>query len=187
MQWVVAGVGEFVNVHHMYVASDTSAEDPGDVVADMIHTIVSECYDLVALATSTNMLAGGVIAQNLTKNEAYGTYPNEAYGTIGAGQELPGSVTALIVLRTGRPGRQGRVYLPAVTESENAAYGQISVGTLAALVSFGAALANPLVGALGTYQRVVCLPDGTDASIPTGAYIPAVFRTQRRRTLGRGG
>lgn len=101
------------------------------------------------------------------------------------GDALPLPTTAMVFFPTQVPRRQGKIYCPLFTESDNL-FGTISVPALANLALFATAIRTAFTGVSATLRYVVWSRKFLGFSVPVSQQVPGIYRTQRRRRQGVG-
>lgn len=177
-------INDIVGVYHY--RSEGPAETEATTLLNLA-VVIEALYIAINARVGAGVVYEEVTVQNITQDVVLGNtpWPTLTFGILAA-QQLPSPVAALVVGVTGVPQVQGRKYLGGFTEDDQNV--SIVSGTLlTALANFGVQyIAQKVVGGV-TYTpfvRQVALPNALHPLI--GAKAIAVFRTQRRRTLGRG-
>jgi len=177
------GVDEQVNVLHLIVTNGgTSPEN--DVLND-VHDFLEAAYGELVPGIASVLDHGGASVFNVTAHGPIGEVsPIAALNGGATGQCLPPQVAALLVLPTAVSRVQGRVYIPTTAEGYNDG-GLVELAYRAFIVDFGDYLTTTYVGAAGNSLRYRVV--GAHGNlVPTSAFVVPRFRTQRRRTSGRG-
>jgi len=187
------GVGgeDLINVLHFELVSPSSLTD-AQVLSD-IGEVLELIYAPMVAITWNQVQYADYTVKNVSTVDA----PNTAVWptfTVGgnATQATPPSNAALILARTNVSKKQGRVFVPGLTEAEAGA-GVWSIGALTQLTIFGANLLLTHVATNGNYRYGVVtaavpfpktILNSFDVPISTAVVTP--IRTQRRRALGIG-
>jgi len=186
LNWVVNDVDSMVNVHPVILQDVTGLSTDVDLVEALASILLSELYDNVLAAVADNVVGTVLTAQNLTTGQPYPATAWGANGESSASELLPMQTTPLVYINGATPRRQGRVYLPAYTENHQLDTGLISSGAMNTLLAFTVSLLDPLTDGTVAFQRVICDRNGNDPELPTYGGVSTAYRTQRRRTPGRG-
>lgn len=176
---------EFVNVHHLKVLSNTTANDAA-AMAELVATL-GTVYNNIQPDQSDTLQYLRIEGQNITQDEVL---PTTAWPGLPFGGEvlpiLPTQVAPYVYWPTARLRTRASSYLPGYTEGSNTTGGQWDLGTIANLQLFGDALVPAIASAnlttqKGAYNRAL------DRYIPlSSAVVQPRSRTQRRRRVGVG-
>lgn len=177
---------DIVNVYHFGVSG--GAETEAQTLLN-IGIFLDDMYQTVQGRMATDVDFQEISVKNVTQNIVLGDtpWPTLTVGALAA-EQLPPQVTALVIANTLSPSRQGRKYLGGFTETDNDS-GVVGSALIANLANFAIDYVATRVINTITYRSVIMeAPDGPLQPIhplETGKVITA-FRTQRRRTVGRG-
>lgn len=184
VQWKFAGFDDQVNVLHAAL-SGTVPADPDLVYEDFTEWLIYVYEPAVGLM-HPQVQHYGVAITNVSQNTVHAPIPAiPALDGMGVGEALPPQVTALCVMATSVPRVQGRVYLPTFDESSND-NGALTGSALSNVNAFGARLRAAFTGTNGTVIRYVVRRESGITLFASFQRAVSSYRTQRRRTAGRG-
>lgn len=181
------GVDEVINVWHVrrsVAGSSTESDTDEDIQGGM-----RDLYTTIESSISSDVVTVELRWRNITQNgpTRFIAFNNTYTGGLGTGDMLPPGVAALLIMRTGTVGVQGKKYLPPFTEPSNnggtlIGVGAVDMNNLATQVMTGfdgdgTALHYNFV----VYSRTL----GTAHSLISALKRPT-FAYQRRRRAGRG-
>lgn len=185
-RWNIAGVGDIVNVHHFQVLTQDGSPDDDALIADIIDTVISDAYDLMAVAVRDTVVGVDVDVFNVTSATPLGAHANLTFGTNSTTDASPTQTAPLAVWRTATLRRQGRTYFPPLVEGSVIANGQIESSNLATFAAWAAAMIGVFSGTLCTFQKVIQSSSDSTFSPIISAGVQTFLRTQRRRRSGVG-
>lgn len=181
---MLLGVSDpYVNVFHCQWFGVDGLSD--DMAMDQIAEDMDFGYLKLFAHMSTSLNFVDIQGQNLTQGRLL---PTKAWPTLTTGQSLghllPPQICAYNFYRTVRPKTRASVYLPGMTEDDNASSGIVSSALQASMQDFGdyalsgfAKVVQHLI--YGAYNRPL------DRFTPVNAAIVAsAWKTQRRRGRG---
>jgi len=176
---------EFVNVHHLKVAANTTPNDAA-YMAEFVITLAFNYAD-VQLNMSNTLQFLRMEGQNITKDEVL---PTIAWPGLPFGSEvlpvLPTQVAPYVFWPTARLRTRAASYLPGYTENTNGAGGTLSAGALTNLQAFGDKWVPPLISANITSQKGAYNRPLNRFVVLASAVVQPMTRTQRRRRVGVG-
>lgn len=185
-EWLLQGSDTMVNVHTMQVTDVGTTTGDLDFMTAAAVVLETELYDLITDRCVDDLVATVIKGINLTKGETLPVVNWNADGSNAGTEILPAQTAGLVYLNGDQPRRQGRTYIPAISEVNTMSGLNWGAPVLSALLAFGLALLDPLTDGDIAFRRVICHPNGTSPFVPTSAGASAAPRTQRRRTPGRG-
>lgn len=177
---------DIVGVHH-YEVTGGSETDAQTLIN--IGIVMESIYATVVGRQSQDISYEEITVKNVTQNVILGDtpWPTLVAGAL-ADDALPPQVTALVLASTPSPTRQGRKYAGGFVELDNVG-GLLAGALVAALGNFADNyVLTQVIGPINYRPVIMSSPDGPLQPIfplLVGKVILA-FRTQRRRTLGRG-
>lgn len=176
---------EQVNAFHVQLDGIPAATD-ADVLEDLAE-FVENAYEALVGVMPTDVTHDRIEVKNVTTGAVFGSLPRIAAldGTENTSGPMPPQVTGLVVFPTLVSRVQGRIYLPSFAESANGDTG-IETGARNAMDSFAEELLDPFTGVNGTEIAYVVLRGNGTPVLPSSYRVITRFRTQRRRTIGRG-
>lgn len=186
LQWFIDGTDQVVNTHTLKLLSTVGTPTDLELMLDLATVIFPDLYADVLTWMNDNLV--GTLLSGLNLGHPSTLPPVTLVGMDGINDNvsLTRQVTGLVCLNTDQPHIQGRSYLPPFADDATDDTGLWVGDALAALSGYGLLLLDPLVGDVGTWQRVVTDLGGNYGETPVSATVPLAPRTQRRRTPGRG-
>lgn len=183
--WLYDDASEIVNVVHVRLGSTVASSD-ADVLDDLAE-FVEDVWENVVPAMSNLVTHDRIEVKNVTLGGVFGSLPANANldGTDSSANALPPQTTALVIFPTLISRIQGRVYLPPFSEASNNA-GFIDPAKVAMMDAFGAEMLLPYTGPNGTEMSYIVRASSGTGLVPVSTRSIPTFRTQRRRTIGRG-
>lgn len=178
--------GVNVNVHHVQV-TQTAAKTQAQIRAD-IGEFFEDAYASIVSSISNTLLHDRIDLFNISDGNPETTIPAIAALDGGsAGEALPTQSSAEVYFRTGVSRHIGRTFTPFMAEGANAG-AEISSAVRTALQTFGDYFINGQTMTNGvTVRKMIYDPSAAVARGIIDAVVPLYWRTQRRRTFGRGG
>lgn len=183
--WKFNGTDEQANVLHARITPDIAGSD-AEFLEDLVD-YVKYLYQNVMPVVASALIHDRIEVQNVTQSIVF--------GSLGADPELDGANTSsaamspqdttLIIAPTTISRVQGRIYLPTTVEGEASA-GNVGSNMVDGAEVMALRLLSAHVEANGTGFRYVVRLSNGDTVFPFSARVIPQFRTQRRRTTGRG-
>lgn len=174
----IVNVIHFVNETGSVVASDDFMDDVADFLDGLYGPLMNRWDTLI----TANVIDGA----NVTVPEVL---PTTAWPVITAGTSAedgcPLPVSTEIFFPTTTPKVRGRIFLPPPDEAQSN-NGVIASSYVTSLLTFGTGLITQEVGTYATFSYVVYNRVLSTYASPTGAVVPGITRTQRRRRQGVG-
>lgn len=177
---------DIVGVYHW---GTSGASETDEQTLLNIGLLMDTIYTNVNARMSTEVKYEEINVKNVTQNTVLGDtpFPVLVAGTLVA-EQLPPQIACLVVASTFSPSRQGRKYLGGFTETDNDS-GRLGGALVTACANFGVDYVKTKVQGGITYRPLIMSsPDGPLQPVfpLLVAKVITAFRTQRRRTVGRG-
>jgi hypothetical protein len=186
VRWQWDALHDIINVWHLLVNDTGTATSDEDVMND-IENALSTILSTYMASVPTNVTGVDLSGVNITQDVLLPLVLNDMDGgSLGEGLPLP--TTPMIQFHSATPRHGSRIYLPVMHEGTNLD-GVMSTGLVDVLEDVAADVLAGLVGGLfgGDFERLAYDRSAGIGRKLTAAFIPATFRTQRRRRQGVGG
>jgi len=179
------GSEDFVNIWHYKHAGASPLTD-----AEVMTGLASEIDGTLGflIEDQSELLVMGLIEfYNLTQDLPMGSlpHPENTDGAL-ATEPLPTQCAGLCTFRTADKRSVGRRYLPGFTEADSSDGGEVSVGTLANLAAYAAALIGGTTISGATFECGHWRKTYETFSKWVLPIVDTLYRTQRRRVKGVG-
>ncbi len=183
---IMGGLGSDQYVNVFFTKYESAAIFDDQQISDDIALFLEGIYDELDAFISDQVTFTRVTNQNVTKDELM---PDSVFPTLTTGAAtddvLPPQTAALLVGRTLRPRVQRRMYIPGITEFFNND-GNLTAGLKTAVLAAGAFFIGSQTINTRLYRSVVLNQATMLETLISSVFVVDDFRTQRRRTLGRG-
>lgn len=176
---------QMVNVWHLEV-DDLGTTGSDDDVMQALEAIFLDFYRDGASSWQNNLSGESLSGVNVRKNELLPRI-NFSYAATAAGDPLPLQTSPMIQFHSGTPRHGSRIYLPPFGEALNN-NGVISTSGLTFLATLAAEVLAGFTDPLDNFEcrRVAYSYSEDVVRSLTTAFVPTIFRTQRRRRQGVG-